>query len=165
MKLKIRVVFTLGGREWLAGDIGGKFWSTGYLWFWHISACSLNQYNLLKQRRKLGHVTTSPLSESLFFSLCFPFLSRLSETGAAWCGLCLPPQHHSSLPCNLVWEERDRPSCLPLEKEGNSILHFQGALDYMPSSHRDNISTAELTSQTDKHQIPYQDFPSPKRVW
>ena len=62
-------------------------------------------------------------------------------------------------------EERNRLSWLHLEKEGNNILHFQWALDHVPGSHGDNISTVELASQTNKHQTPYQDFPSTKRRW
>ena len=64
----------------------------------------------------------------------------------------------------ILREERNRPSWLHLEKEGNSILHFQWALDYAPGSHGDNIPMAELASQNDKHQILYQDFPLPKRM-
>ena len=56
-------------------------------------------------------------------------------------------------------EERNRPSWLHLEDEGNSILNFQWTLDYVPGSHEDNIPAAKLASQTDKHQTPYQDFP------
>ena len=37
-------------------------------------------------------------------------------------------------------------------------------LDHGPGSHGDNIPMAELASRTDKHQIPHQDFPSPKRI-
>ena len=58
------------------------------------------------------------------------------------------------------WKRRK----LHLEKEGNSILHFQWALDYVPGSPGNNIPMAELISLTDKHQIPYQDFPLPKRM-
>ena len=61
-------------------------------------------------------------------------------------------------------EKRNRPSWLHLEKEGNSISHFQWALDYMPGIHGDNIPMAKLASGTDKHQIPHQDFPTPKRI-
>ena len=64
----------------------------------------------------------------------------------------------------LIGEERNRLSWLHLEKEGNCILRFQWALDYVPGSHGDNIPTAELASWTDKPQIPYQDFPLPKRM-
>ena len=53
-----------------------------------------------------------------------------------------------------VREERNRLSWLHLEKEGNSILRFQWALDYAPGSHGENTPMAELASWTDKHQIP-----------
>ena len=96
-----------------------------------------------------------------FASLSFP------DSAKQWpprCCLVWPlpaPQRHFSLPCNLVWEERDRPSCLRLEEEGNSISHFQWALDYVPSSHGDNIPTAELTSQTRPDPMPR--FPIAKK--
>ena len=51
----------------------------------------------------------------------------------------------------MLREERNRPSWLHLEKEENSILHFQWALDYVPSSHGDNIPMAKLASLADKH--------------
>ena len=50
----------------------------------------------------------------------------------------------------IMKEERNRSSWLHLEKEGNSILHFQWILDYVPGSHGDNIPTAKLASWTDK---------------
>ena len=58
-------------------------------------------------------------------------------------------------------EERNRPSWLHLEKEVKSILHSQWTLDYVPSSHRDNIPMA---SWTDKTPDSYEDFPVPKRM-
>ena len=61
-------------------------------------------------------------------------------------------------------EERNRPSWLHLEKEVKSILYSQWILDYVPGSHGDHIPTAEQPSQTGRHQIPYQDFPSPERM-
>ena len=57
---------------------------------------------------------------------------------------------------------KEQADWLHLEKEGNSILHFQWALDHVPSSPGDNIPTAKLASQTDKHQtIPR--FPVAKK--
>ena len=48
------------------------------------------------------------------------------------------------------------------------LLAVQGTVksllsqDYVPGSHGDKMPMAELASQTDKHEIPYQDFPLPK---
>ena len=42
-----------------------------------------------------------------------------------------------------------------------ACLHFQWTLDYVPSSHRDNIPMA---SWTDKTPDSYEDFPVPKRM-
>ena len=48
------------------------------------------------------------------------------------------------------------------------LLAVQGTLksllsqDYVPGSHGDKMPLAELAFQTDKHEIPYQDFPLPK---
>ena len=39
-------------------------------------------------------------------------------------------------------EERNRLSWLHLEREGNSILRFQWALDYVPGSRGENIPMA-----------------------
>ena len=58
-------------------------------------------------------------------------------------------------------EERNRLSWLHLEKEGNSILHFQWTLDHVPGSHGDNIPTAELPSRTALDSIPR--FPIAKK--
>ena len=50
------------------------------------------------------------------------------------------------------------------------LLAVQGTLksllsqDYVPSSHGDKMSLTELASRTDKHEIPYKDFPLPKRL-
>src|SRR5574337_1629572 len=47
----------------------------------------------------------------------------------------------------------------------SDLLAVQGTLksllsqDYVPGSHGDKMPLAELASQTDKHEIPYQDFP------
>ena len=51
----------------------------------------------------------------------------------------------------ILREESNRPSWLHLEKEGNSIMHVQWALDHVPGSHGDNTATAKLASWTDKH--------------
>ena len=81
------------------------------------------------------------------------FLSSLSEvlsSSAGWLRLrfvmWVGPLEQPSLR-----EERNRPSWLHLEKEGNSIMHVQWALDHVPGSHGDNTATAKLASRTDKH--------------
>ena len=55
-------------------------------------------------------------------------------------------------------------SYVPSELGLYTCLHLQWTLDDVPGSHGDNIPMAKLATQTDKHQIPYQDFPLPKRM-
>ena len=62
------------------------------------------------------------------------------------------------------WKRRKLHLTFPLNFGLYACLHFQWTLDYVPGSHGDNIPRAQLASWTDKHQIPYQDFPSPKRI-
>ena len=62
------------------------------------------------------------------------------------------------------WKRRKCHFTFPVNFGLCACLHFQWTLAYAPGSHGDNILTAEQTSQTDKHQIPYQDFPLPERM-
>ena len=49
-------------------------------------------------------------------------------------------------------------------KRKDAILHSQWTLDYVPGRHGGNKPIEEQASQTDKHQIPYQDFLSQERM-
>ena len=62
------------------------------------------------------------------------------------------------------WKRRKLHLTFPVNFGLYAYLPFQWTLDCVPGSHEDSIPKAEQASGTDKHQIPYQDFPVPERL-